>query len=601
MSGINALIVRAKNRQELFDKSCQVAVEHGHFSIAWIGELDPDTLDVTSVAFAGFEAKEFARAKSSARSDVPRGRGVVGHAIREKRPVFCNDIATSNYFGGPRKQEAIRRGFYSVIALPLFVDGAVVAILILYAKEPDFFNDDELKLLDELAGDISFALEHLAKNEKINYLAYYDVLTGLANRSLFLERVSQHLRSEVSGTHKLALCLIDLERFKNINDSLGRSVGDALLRQVTAWLTQNVGNVNLLARVDADHFAVVLPELNQHGDAARLIDEMMKAFLNHPFQIIDDVYRLAAKTGVALFPDDGADADTLFKNAEAALKRAKASGERYLFYAQTMSEMVASRLALENRLRQALDKDEFVLHYQPKVNFASGKITGAEALIRWNDPQTGLVLPGLFIPIMEEIGLIYEVGRWAVRKATADYLRWRSAGLPAVRVAVNVSPRQLRNRGFIADIQQAISVDSHAASGLELEITESLIMEDVKHNIASLQAIRAMGVSIAIDDFGTGFSSLSYLAKLPVDTLKIDRTFVVEMTTNSEGLTLVSTIISLAHSLKLNVVAEGVETEEQSNLLRLFKCDEMQGYFVSRPVPADIFQETFLTLPPAHT
>jgi EAL domain-containing protein (putative c-di-GMP-specific phosphodiesterase class I) len=226
-------------------------------------------------------------------------------------------------------------------------------------------------------------------------------------------------------------------------------------------------------------------------------------------------------------------------------------------------------------------------------------MTSAEALIRWNDPRTGLVPPVRFIPILEETGMIYEVGRWALRQAIEDYLRWRAAGLAAVRIAVNVSPLQLRNRGFIAEIEQVIGIDAHAAAGLELEITESLIMTDVKHSIVSLQAIRAMGISIAIDDFGTGFSSLSYLAKLPVDTLKIDRSFVIAMTTDAEGLALVSTIISLAHALKLKVVAEGVETEEQARLLRVLNCDEMQGYLFSKPVPGDIFETRFLTPPPA--
>jgi EAL domain-containing protein (putative c-di-GMP-specific phosphodiesterase class I) len=323
----------------------------------------------------------------------------------------------------------------------------------------------------------------------------------------------------------------------------------------------------------------------------------MEALPQHPFQLNDAVFRIAAKVGVALFPDDGANADTVFKNAEAALKKAKARGDRYLFYTQRMTETVASKLALENQLRQALDKGEFVLHYQPQVSLANGKLTGAEALIRWNDPRTGLVPPVQFIPVLEETGLIYEVGRWALRKAIEDHLRWRNAGLPAMRIAVNVSPLQLRHRSFIAEIKAAIGIDAHAASGLELELTESLIMEDVKNSIASLQAIRAMGIQIAIDDFGTGFSSLSYLSKLPVHTLKIDRSFVNEMTIAPEGLALVSTIINLARSLKLKVVAEGVETEEQSHLLRLLSCDEMQGYLICKPVPSEIFEARYLALP----
>jgi EAL domain-containing protein (putative c-di-GMP-specific phosphodiesterase class I) len=265
-----------------------------------------------------------------------------------------------------------------------------------------------------------------------------------------------------------------------------------------------------------------------------------------------------------------------------------------------MTATVAGELTLENQLRQALDREEFVLHYQPKINLVSGKLTGAEALIRWNDPRTGLVPPGRFIPILEDTGLIYEVGRWALRKAIEDYLRWRAAGLAAVRIAVNVSPLQLRSRGFVAEIQQAVGTHAHAAGGLELEITESLIMEDVKHSIASLKAIRAMGVRIAIDDFGTGFSSLSYLSKLPVDTLKIDRSFVTDITAGPEGLALVSTIIKLAHSLKLKVVAEGVETEEQSRLLRLLDCDEMQGFLFSKPVPRGLFETRYLAPPAAE-
>ncbi len=405
---------------------------------------------------------------------------------------------------------------------------------------------------------------------------------------------AQYIRIAHGSPRKLALYLIDLERFKNINDSLGRPAGDALLRQVADWLIQNVGDANLLARVGADHFGIVLPNIKRAGDAVRLLEKTMQSFLNHPFRLDDAVFRISAKTGVALFPDDGADADTLFKNAESALKNAKAGGDRYLCYAEKMSASVAGRLTMENRLRQALERNEFVLHYQPKVNIASGRLTGCEALLRWNDPQTGLVPPGRFIPILEETGLIHDVGRWALIEAMQDHRRWCKAGLPAVRIAVNVSPMQLRDRGFITEIEQTIGTDARAAAGLELEITESLIMEDVRYSIASLRALRALGVTIAIDDFGTGFSSLSYLARLPVNTLKIDRSFIIDMGVGPEGLALVSTIINLAHSLKLNVVAEGVETEEQSRLLRLLDCDEMQGFMFSKPLPREIFETRYL-------
>ncbi|HEU4646884.1 MAG TPA: EAL domain-containing protein [Burkholderiales bacterium] len=584
LSGINSLIVRVRDKEELFREACRIAVEDGKFRMAWIGLVDRQALQVRPAAWHGVGEDYIRMMPLDLADTAAAGRGLSADAIRERKAMVSDDMTLD-----PRvllKQEALERGLRSLAVLPLLVADEAVGVLGLYAGEAAFFDDEEMKLLLELAGDISHAIDHIGKRERLDYLAYYDELTGLANRSLFLERVAQFMRSAASEGHKLALFLFDLERFKNINDSLGRPAGDALLKLVAQWLTRTLGDANLFARVDADHFAIVLPQVKQGGDVARLVEKSMAALLEHQFRLNDSVFRIAAKVGAALFPDDGVNADTLFRNAEAALKKAKAGGDRYLFYTQAMTETVTAKLTLENQLRQALVNEEFVLHYQPKVNLVSGKMSSAEALIRWNDPRTGLVPPGRFIPILEETGLITEVGRWALRKALSDYLRWRAAGLPAVRIAVNVSPLQLRNRGFIDEIKQAIGVDAQAAAGLELEITESLIMEDIKHSIASLQAIRALGVTIAIDDFGTGFSSLSYLAKLPVDTLKIDRSFVTDMTAGPQGLALVSTIINLAHSLRLKVVAEGVETEEQSRLLRLLNCDEMQGYLFSKPVPA---------------
>lgn len=599
LSGINTLIVRVSDRDRLFREACRVAVEAGGFRMTWIGIVDRSVMKLVPVASAGMD-EEFLTAlkdRFSSSEGSLLENSIAARAIREKQSVVTNDLQNSPVLAFGKKYA--ESGIRSMAVLPLIVSDEAVGVLALYTSESEFFQEEELKLLTELAGDISFAIDHIDKQERLNYLAYYDVLTGLANRSLFLERVAQYMRSAVSGGHKLAIGLIDLERFKSINDSLGQPAGDALLKQVAQWLAHKAADANLLARLDADHFAIVLPQVLSDGNLVRLVENLMAAFLEHPFRLNDAVFRIGIKVGIALFPDDGSDADTLFRNAEAALKKAKASGDRYLFYTQKMTDAVAGKLTLENQLRQALDKGEFVLHYQPKVNFVSGKVTSAEALIRWNDPRTGLVPPGRFISVLEETGLIYEVGRWALRQAIQDYLRWRSAGLAAVRIAVNVSALQLRNINFIDEIKQVISLDAHASDGLELEITESVIMDDVEHNIASLQAIRAMGATIAIDDFGTGFSSLSYLARLPVDTLKIDRSFVIDMTAGPQGLALVSTIIDLARALNLKVVAEGVETEEQSRLLRLLNCDEIQGFLFSVPVPREIFETRFLLPAPA--
>ena len=593
LSQINALIVRVRDRNELFQEACRIAVEAGGFRMAWIGLADFTSMKLVPVASVGTDAfLTEIEDRLMLQDDAPGGYSPAALAVRERTAVLVNDVESDPRI--PNKSAYLERGIRSFVILPLMIADAAVGVLGLHAPETNDFDDAEMKLLHELAGDIAFAIDHIAKQDRLDYLAYYDALTGLANRSLFLERVAQYMKSAAAAGHLLAVFLVDLEHFKNINDSLGRAAGDALLRHVAKWLTHSTGDANLLARVGADQFAVVLPEIPHEEDVARLLKKSIAAFLEHPFHLEDGVFRVAAKAGVALFPQDGKDADALFRNAEAALKKAKAGGDRYLFYTQRMAAAVAGKLTLENQLRQAVEREEFVLHYQPKVSFASGKLASAEALIRWNDPRTGLVPPGRFIPVLEETGLIREAGRWALRKAIADYLRWRAAGLPAVRVAVNVSALQLRSRGFIAEIEQAIAVDAHAAAGLELELTETLIMADVKHSIATLQAIRAIGVTVAIDDFGTGFSSLSYLAKLPVDALKIDRSFVVDMTLSSRGLALMSTIITLAHSLKLKVVAEGVETEEQSRLLRVLDCDEMQGYLFCRPVPAEIFEARFL-------
>lgn len=597
LSGINALIVRVRDRNELCSEACRIATDAGGFKMIWIGLIDQASQKIVPVASVGVREDFMAEVRDNftLKEGLPLSNTMTARAAREARPIVANNLEFDA--GVHFHKEHFAAGIRSMAVLPLITGGAVVGVVALYALEIEFFHADEMKLLTGLTGDIAFAIDHIEKQERLDYLAYYDVLTGLANRALFLERTAQYIRGAASGGRKLALFLIDLERFKNINDTLGRPAGDLLLKQVADWLIQIVGDANLLARVDADHFGIVLPDLKNARDVMNLLQKTMLSFLSHPFRLNDVVFRIAAKVGVAICPDDSTDADTLFRNAESALKKAKLSGDKYLCYSQNMTVSVASRLTLENQLRQALERKEFALFYQPKMNLVSGEVTGAEALLRWNDPLTGLVSPNRIIPILEETGLIHDVGRWALNEAVETYRRWHTCGLKAVCIAVNVSPVQLRNRGFVAEIQEAIGRDPLAPAGLELEITESLIMEDVRVSIGSLRAIRALGVRIAIDDFGTGFSSLSYLARLPVHTLKIDRSFVIDMGEGPEGLALVSTIINLAHSMRLNVVAEGVETEEQARLLRLLNCDEIQGYWFAQPVPRDVFEAKYLGTP----
>lgn len=595
LSGINSLIVRVRDRGTLFDEACRLAVGAGGFRMALIALADERSGKTVLAASAGVD-EAFSRALQDYFASIESGRlgnTLLERVITQKKAMVVNDLQGNDDV--VFRQQYVDVGVCSMVILPLVVTGQAVGTLVLYARERDFFREEELTLLTELASDVSFAMDHIEKQERIDYLAFYDVLTGLANQRLFLERLGQYARSAVAAGHGLAVFLIDLERFKNINDHLGTAAGDELLRQVAQWLIRNAGDASVFARLGADHFAAVMPVIRPNGDMVRYLESKLEAFQEHPFGLGDSVLRIGIKVGVAMLPGDGTDADTLFRNAEAALKQAKAHGDRYLFHNPQMTASVAGRLELENRLRLALERGEFVLHYQPKVHLASGDMTSAEALIRWNDPHTGLLVPpGQFIPVLEETGLIHAVGRWALRQAVADYLRWCAAGLAVVRIAVNVSPLQLRDRGFIAEVQRAIGGDPRAPAGLELEITESLIMEDVKHSISSLHALRAMGLTVAIDDFGTGFSSLSYLSKFPVDSLKIDRSFVLDMTESPQGLALVSTIINLAHALHIKVVAEGVDSDDQLRLLRVLGCDEMQGYLFSPALPSAVFEARYL-------
>jgi EAL domain-containing protein (putative c-di-GMP-specific phosphodiesterase class I) len=340
----------------------------------------------------------------------------------------------------------------------------------------------------------------------------------------------------------------------------------------------------LFARLGGDQFAVLIPDVKNEDDVARVVEQRDREVFGASYLVGDPDLRVSAKFGIAVFPGDGTDADTLLKNAEAALKRAKATGERYLFYTQQMTERVAGKLSLENKLRHALENEEFVLHYQPKVDLETRRIVGVEALMRWQSPDLGLVPPLRFIPLLEETGMILDVGAWALRRAALDHQQWLGQNLVAPRIAVNVSAIQLRHRDFVAVVKEALreGVDPPA---VDIEITESVIMGDLAATVDKLRAVRDMGLDIAIDDFGTGYSSLGYLSKLPVHSLKIDRSFIITMGDDPDTMTLVSTIISLAHSLRLKVCAEGVETEEQAKFLRLLRCDEMQGYLISRPVP----------------
>ena len=415
--------------------------------------------------------------------------------------------------------------------------------------------------------------------------ARHDPLTGLANGMLFRERLAQLLAMSGADGTKVAVALVDVERFKTFNDTLGRKAGDQLLTHIAERMSHAQSGASVVARVGADCFAVAWSGLESESAAARTAGDSLERWFGAPYCMGVGEFSISARIGIALYPEDGSDPDVLFLRAESAVKRAKGIGERCVFYAREMSERVAGRLSLENRLRRAVDRREFVLHYQPKVDLDTRQVVGLEALIRWNSPDLGLVPPKQFIPHLEETGMILEVGRWAIGQAVLDQGLWAGIGVRVPRVAVNVSSIQLRQRDFVDLVERAIGRGGDSPL-IDLEITESRIMEDSEANIEKLRRLRALGIGIAIDDFGTGYSSLAYLAKLPVQALKIDGSFIRRMLDDDEAMALVQTIISLARSLKLTTIAEGVESEAQADVLELLRCDQMQGFLISKPQPA---------------
>lgn len=592
LSGINTTIVRVRDQQQLFEEACRIAVEHGKFVFAWIGAFDADTQQVTPLARAGHDDGYLDQVNLTVVEDTPGNCRLTAEAITQVKPVICNDIAADERIGNLRN-EALKRGYRSLVVFPLTVESRPVGVFLLYAPETGVFDTEEMRLLSEMAGDISFALDNLDKEKRLNYLAYFDAITGLSNRALFLDRVNQRIRTAHDEKRAFSVIMLDLERFSSINETFGRQAGDELLRQIAKWLKETLDETYILARFSADNFCIATRSDDESTNIAHVLEKILSGIQNQPFLIGGQELRASARAGIASYPADGEDIETLLRNAEAALKKTKLSGDKYLFYAPEFNARVAEKLSLENKLRRALEQEQLVLHYQPKVDLKSGQICGIEALLRWDDPETGLVPPAKFIPLLEETGMILEAGRWALTQAVSDSRAWQAKGLRAPRIAVNVSSIQLQQKDFVSMVASVISSARSEAVELELEITESLIMQDIQANIQKLKVIREMGVEVAIDDFGTGYSSLSYIAKLPVNTLKIDRAFIINMTSSSDDLGIVSTIISLAHSLNLRVVAEGVETTEQANLLRLLKCNELQGFLFSPGVPAEQI-ETFL-------
>ncbi|HTD04726.1 putative bifunctional diguanylate cyclase/phosphodiesterase [Undibacterium sp.] len=426
-------------------------------------------------------------------------------------------------------------------------------------------------------------------NDKLHHLAHHDVLTDLPNRMLLQDRIGQAIELAHRQGRKLAVMFMDLDRFKNINDSLGHAVGDQLLQSVARCLAACVRHSDTVSRQGGDEFVLLLPFIEHAEDAAFSAKKMLAA-LALPHHVDGHDLHISVSVGISIYPDDGEDAATLVKNADTAMYHAKEKGrDTYQFFCSDMNIRAVERQVIEASLRIALQKRQFTLYYQPKVNLDTGLITGMEALLRWEHPEWGLVLPARFMPIAEECGLIVPIGRWVLREACEQARRWIDAGLEPISVAVNISALEFRQKNFFDGVRSILRETSLDATYLQLEITESVLMRDVESSAAILQDLKAMGVQLAVDDFGTGYSSLSYLKKFPIDVLKIDKSFVDDIVSAADHGIIVSAVVGMGNSLKLRVVAEGVENQVQLAFLQAQHCEEGQGYFFSRPLAAGEF------------
>jgi len=471
---------------------------------------------------------------------------------------------------GPREVEALRKDG-SVFPMELGVSEAVV-------------GDKHLFI-----GVIRDVTERKEIESKLVHMANYDSLTALPNRSLLTDRIDQALAAARRHDESLAVLFFDLDRFKDINDTFGHEVGDKFLVAIAERLKSAIRETDTVARLGGDEFVILLSGVDGEAHVGRVIDKIIDD-LTQPVSIDGNEFFPSSSIGISLFPRDGDDSQTLLKHADAAMYSAKESGRnQYKYFMPELNERATERLKMEEKFRNALVNEDFVLHYQPKIDAVSRQVVAMEALVRWNDPEEGLIPPGKFIPLAEDTGLIVPLGEWVLRQACRDTKQLMGKGFLDLQVAVNVSGRQLQEEDFLNTVAEVLAETGLPASGLEIELTETLLMSDVDKSIALLDALKDIGVSIAVDDFGTGYSSLSYLKRLPIDVLKIDQAFIRDIYTDPEDRAIVRTIISLARSLNMKVVAEGVETEEQYGYLRVKECDIIQGYLFSPPLPFDDF------------
>ncbi len=515
---------------------------------------------------------------------------IYGYATPAELIADLSDIRQQLYVDPERRREFERLmreyGYARNFESPVYRrDGAVIWI-----SENARAVRDAFGRVQFYEGTVVEITERKRYQEELEYQAGHDSLTGLPNRALLVDRLAQTLHAARREQRVVAVVFVDLDHFKLINDSLGHHVGDRLLLDMSVRLRACLRGEDTVARHGGDEFVLILADQPDEAGITVILRRLLES-ISQPWAAEHGEYSISCSIGVSLFPRDGESAEKLLKCADAAMYKAKDIGRNtFHFFTPELDAAVSDRLQVANHLRRALERGEFVLHYQPRIDIATGAIVGAEALIRWNRPEMGMTPPGKFIPVAEETGLIVPIGAWALREACAQNQIWQASGLPPIVISVNLSPIQFRRAGLVRQVADTLAETGLAGRWLELELTESFIMQDAERINTAMGELKALGVEIAVDDFGTGYSSLSYLKRFPVDRLKIDKSFVQDVTQDPDDAAIARAIINLGHSLNLRVVAEGVETPEQMDFMRLHGCDEIQGYLFSRPLDAAAFE-----------
>lgn len=593
LSDCNQALVHAQEEQGLLAEICRLCAERGGYRLAWVAyAVHDEARSVRLMAQCGDDDGTIQYLPISW-ADVPRGQGPVGTAIRTGQPCVVEHIPTD-----PRmefwRDEAARRGLRSCVALPLIGDATVLGALALYSHEEYCFDPDEIRLLIELASDLAYGIttlrtraEHVQAKERLQFLAHFDPLTHLPNRLLLRDRFEHAALVTQSEPGQIGMLYVDLDHFKQINDSLGYAVGDQVIVKVVERLRQCLPVTSTVSRMSGDEFVVLLVGDDDAAGVVGVANAIRDALIE-PIQTGASLLNVACSIGIGLYPHDGADFETLLKHAHAAVVSAKEAGRNtYRFFSHDMNADMLEQIRLTGGLASALRDHEFLLHYQPQIDLATGRIIGVEALARWLHPTDGLVPPGKFIPLAERSGHIVPIGEWLLHEACRQGRIWQDRLPQPPVVAVNLSALQFKRGNVLELVSSALAASGLAPERLELELTESILLQDVAAIIKTLHGLKALGVKLSIDDFGTGYSSLSYLKQLAVDKLKIDQSFVRDMLASDDGASIVRAVIQLGHNLQLTVIAEGVETTAQRDFLEKSGCDEAQGYLYSRPVPVE--------------